>query len=148
MPIVKHINFPGFNRMPATVQKLDDILAASSATDEFKDAVRKLERGQSSPLIKHNPGSPAVKVLRTLSKLLEAEPQLEVNSVTLQGSSGCSDYAGTVTVNEGEAKFDFVWDCSWRAKEEKYTDHFGYPDQIRAAREFGYQCFQQFNRIA
>ena len=134
--------------MPATVQKLDDILAASSATEEFKEAVRKLERGQASPLIVRNPGSPVVKVLRLISKLLEAEPALEVKAVNVQGSSGCSDFVGSIAINDGEAKFDFVWDCSWRAKEENYTDHFGYPDQIRAAREFGYQCFQKFDRTA
>ena len=132
--------------MPATTHRLEDMLAASSATEEFKDAVRTLERGKSTPLIKYNPGAPAVKVLRAISKLLETEPALEIKSLTLNATSGCSDFVGSLTVND-EIKFELVWDCSWRAKEENYTDHFGYPDQIRAAREFGYQCFQIFKRV-
>jgi hypothetical protein len=134
--------------MTTAVQQLEDILSASAASDEFKDAVLQLKKGVSSPLVQYNPGVPAVKAIRGITKLLEAEPALAVESLKIQGSSGCSDFTGTIEVNGGEAKFEFVWDCAWRAKEAKLTDHFGFPDQIRAAREFGYQCFQIFRRIA
>lgn len=133
--------------MPTTVQDLESLLEGSSATAEFKDAVRSLrDRGQASPGIQFSRAVPPVKALRAVSKLLEEAPQLAIASVTVDGRSGCSDFAGRVTVNGGEAEFDFVWDCAWRAEQEGYRDHWGSPDQIRAAREFGYQCFQRFQR--
>ena len=36
----------------------------------------------------------------------------------------------------------FHWDCKWRALQEGWTDYFGFPDQVRAAREFGHDCFR------
>jgi hypothetical protein len=133
--------------MPATVMTIDDLLTASAATPEFKDAVRKLDVGKSGDRIQYNVGVPAVKALRAISKLLEEEPGLEVHSVLINATSGCSDFVGKMSVNGGEVEFAFNWDCSWRAKQENYTDHFGYPDQIRAAREFKYQCFKKFERV-
>lgn len=133
--------------MTTTVQELEDILNGSAASDAFKDAVQELKQGKRPALIMFNPGAPPVKVLRAISKLLEAEPALAVESVNIQASSGCSDFVGTLDVNGGETKFDFTWDCSWRAKQEKFTDGFGYPDQIRASRQFGYQCFKKFERV-
>jgi hypothetical protein len=51
-------------------------------------------------------------------------------------------------VAAGQAlKFDFVWDCQWRAVQQGWTDHFGLPDQIRAAREFGWRCFQHWQPV-
>lgn len=134
--------------MTTAVQELEDILKSSAASDAFKDAVQELKQGKKPSAIVFNPGSPPVKVLRAISKLLEAEPALPVESVNVQASSGCSDFVGTLDVNGGEARFDFAWDCSWRAKQEKFTDGFGYPDQIRASRQFGYQCFKKFERVA
>lgn len=133
--------------MSIAVQDLSSILEASAATPEFKQAVKDLENGQRSDKIITSPGAPPVKVLRTITKLLEQEPTLAVDSVNVQATSGCSDFIGILDVNAGEARFNFVWDCAWRAEAQGYTDHFGYPDQIRAAREFGYQCFKQFDRI-
>lgn len=132
--------------MTTAVQDLETIIAASSATEEFKQAVAQLKQGRSSSQIMYNPGVPPVKALRAITKLLEAEPALAVNTVNIQATSGCSDFVGTLDVNAGEARFNFVWDCAWRAKQERYEDHFGYPDQIRASREFGYQCFKKFER--
>lgn len=134
--------------MTTVVQQLEEILSASAASEDFKDAVLQLKQGRPGSLITYNPGVPAVKALRAISKLLEIEPSLVVESVTIQATSGCSDFVGTIEVNEGIDRFEFVWDCAWRAKEENLTDHFGYPDQMRAAREFGYQCFQLFRRVA
>ncbi len=147
MPDKNHF-CPGCNDMTTAIQELEDLLNESAASDGFKEEVRQLKQGKKTELIAWNPGAPPVKVLRAISKLLEAEPGLIIESVNIQASSGCSDFVGTLDVNGGEVRFSFVWDCSWRAKQEKFTDTFGYPDQIRASREFGYQCFKKFERVA
>jgi hypothetical protein len=41
----------------------------------------------------------------------------------------------------------FYWDCKWKAQEQGWTDYFGFPDQMRAAREFGYDCFRSWNQL-
>lgn len=133
--------------MTTTVQDLETLLNASAATDDFKNAVEQLQAGKSPDKIAYNPGVPAVKAIRAISKLLEVEPGLAIDSVNIQATSGCSDFIGTIDVNGGQERFNFVWDCAWRAKEQDYKDHFGYPDQIRASREFGYQCFEKFERV-
>lgn len=133
--------------MSTTVNKTDEIIKASAASESFKEAVSLLEQGKSSPSIAYSPGVPPVKALRAIAKLLETETSMVVESVNIQATSGCSDFTGTLDVNGGEARFEFVWDCAWRAEQEKYVDHFGYPDQIRASREFGYQCFKKFKRV-
>jgi len=133
--------------MAIAVQDISTLLNASAATAEFRQSVEALENGRPGPKIIYNPGVPPVKALRAISKLLEEEPALAIDSVNIQATSGCSDFVGTIDVNGGEARFSFVWDCAWRAKQQGYDDHFGYPDQIRAAREFGYQCFKKFERV-
>jgi hypothetical protein len=130
------------------VHTLDELLAASAATEDFKEAVRRLEAGKPDSRIKFNTGAPAVKVLRTISKLLETEPGLPIDRIDLTGRSGCSDFVGKISVNNDVAVYEFTWDCAWRAKDQNLIDHFGYPDQIRAAREFKYQCFKKFSRLA
>jgi hypothetical protein len=131
----------------ATVQSLDEIMATSAASPAFKEALLAFAAGRSTPLIAHNHGSPHVKVLRVVTKLLEAEPALEVRSVEIKGTSGCSNFIGDISVNSGDCAFAFRWDCRWRAEQNRWRDGFGQPDQIRAAREFGYQCFSQFERV-
>ncbi|HYW51025.1 MAG TPA: hypothetical protein VE861_10475, partial [Gemmatimonadaceae bacterium] len=91
-----------------------------------------------------------VKVLRALAQLLHAEPALEVDRVTVRGASGCADYVGTMTVVDAsgeELSFEFAWDCEWKARQLGYVDYFGFPDQIRAAQEFGWQCFERWTRL-
>lgn len=133
--------------MSVTVQHLDELLSKSSATEEFKSAVMELKSGNASAGISFNRGTPPIKALRAVSKLLEEAPELNITHVEITGTSGCSDFVGSMSVNGGEAKYKFDWDCAWRAKEQGFTDHFGYPDQIRASREFGYQCFKKFERV-
>ncbi len=134
--------------MPATVHGLDSLIENSSATAVFKAAVREVEStGRAIPAFQFGRSVPPLKAIRAISKLLEQEPGLVIDNVTIEGSSGCSDFEGTISVNDGEAKFDFRWCCAWRAEQEGWRDHWGSPDQIRAAREFGYQCFERFNRI-
>ena len=132
--------------MALLVQDLNALLEQSQATESFKQAVRDLQAGRSNPAIQHNRAVPPVKALRAISKLLEDSPNLAFENAVIQGQSGCSDFEGTIKVNDGEMEFAFLWDCAWRAEQEGYKDHWGSPDQIRAAREFGYQCFQQFSR--
>ena len=48
---------------------------------------------------------------------------------------------------EGERQVRFHWDCKWRAQQEGWVDYFGFPDQIRAAREFGWRCFERWEPL-
>lgn len=123
-------------------------MTTSAATSDFKSAVASFLSGEASERVKVESRVPHVKVRRLLSQLLSAEPGLEIESVTVRGMSGCSDFVGTVAVETktGPAVFDFAWDCRWRAQAEGFVDYFGFPDQMRAAQEFDWQCFRQWER--
>ena len=123
------------------------LLIGSRATDSFKSDVLALAQGRrSARTVEWSGASPPVKVLRVLAHLVEQNPDLPIERVRVQGWSGCSDYRGSVHVEtgSGERAFDFVWCCRWRAREEGWTDPFGFPDQMRAAREFGHRCFERW----
>lgn len=128
------------------VQTIDEILTASAATDGFKDAVRALADERPQQAIACNAGLPPVKALRFVLKMLEECPGVAFESVAIEAASGCSDFGGRATAQPGEIAFEFKWCCAWRAREQGWKDFFGDPDQIRAAREFGYQCFELFER--
>ena len=129
--------------------ELESILARSSACDGLKSDIRALARAYRTEATAHiapvRP-TPAVKAFRVLAHLLEQHPDLEVQRVTIDGLSGCSDFVGTVTVEtpDGSRTYDFAWCCRWRAEQQGWTDHFGFPDQMRAAREFGWRCFERW----
>lgn len=127
---------------------LDHILERSGATEAFKTDVRAFAAYQPASHIRSARRDPRVKVVRVLSQLLSAEPELVIEQVALDAHSGCSDFRGSVTVTHaaGTSVFDFNWCCHWRAKEEGWVDYFGMPDQIRAAREFEWRCFQTWER--
>ena len=129
---------------------LPELLARSSASDEFKADVRAFVAHDPAPRLTAARHSPRVKVLRVVAQLLDTEPQLRVERVHVDASSGCADFRGVATVetDDGIRTFDFVWDCHWRAVQQGWKDCFGLPDQIRAAREFGYQCFQRWSERA
>ena len=93
--------------------------------------------------------APPIKVLRVLAHLLDVEPALRLERVRINGYSGCSDFRGSVEAQAGGAvrQWSFIWCCKWRAVEEGWVDCFGFPDQIRAAREFGYRCFETWTLI-
>lgn len=129
---------------PPKAQTLDALIDNSNATLEFKAAVRELSHGESQDRIGFNSGAPAVKVMRVVMKLLEARPDLAIERVRIQGISGCSNFTGSVTIQPGGGEIDFDWDCRWQAGQIGWKDFFGDPDQIRAARELGYQCFRIF----
>ena len=127
---------------------LEHILARSRASEALKAAVRALASNPYGYL--HVEGhvscakpAPAVKVLRVLTQLLHTEPEAPIERVRIEGSSGCSDFVGTLTAESASVAsvFDFTWCCKWRAEQEGWSDYWGNPDQIRAAREFGWRCF-------
>lgn len=129
---------------------VSDFLGQSRAAPAFREAVSSfLDSGRANDRIIFDSGSPPVKVERTLTKLLELHPELEIERVEVRGSSGCEYYRGDLTVftTDGEQRIRFYWDCKWKAEQEGWTDAFGLPDQIRAARTFGYDCFRSWEAL-
>lgn len=125
-------------------------LAASSATPEFRDAVTAfLETGASHDRIRFGPGSPPVKIERTLTKLLVEFADLPIESAEIDAESGCEYFRGEVRVRSAglDHRVRFEWNCRWKADQLGWTDYFGFPDQTRAAREFGYDCFREWQPI-
>lgn len=130
---------------------LNDFLVRSEATAEFRDALSEFLRTQMpNERITFHLGAPPVKIERVVTKVLESVPDLEIERIEIDGSSGCEYFRGHLTVHAGgEAhEFRFHWDCRWRAVEQGWTDYFGFADQTRAAREFGYDCFRVWEALA
>ena len=129
--------------------ELEQILAASNAADTFKKAVISYCNNGDAELIRVDGFAPAVKVRRLLAHMLETEPHLPVERIAVRGRAGCSDFVGTVQVHTttGTKVFEFAWDCRWRAEQEGWTDCFGFPDQIRAAREYDWRCFERWQPV-
>lgn len=125
---------------------MDGILERSRATAAFKADVVAFCQGRHVERVEVRGYVPAVKIERVLTQLLSAEPHLEIEKLSVGGRSGCSDFSGRVDVQtaSGPRTFEFVWDCRWRAEQEGWSDCFGFPDQMRAAREFGWQCFEKW----
>ncbi len=126
--------------------ELEQILAESKAAEPFKQAVRSYCAGKYAERIRIDGFAPSVKVQRLLTHILSAEPHLPIEQVSLVGRSGCSDFVGTVKLQTAVEThvYKFVWDCRWRAEQEGWTDCFGFPDQIRAAREYDWRCFERW----
>lgn len=126
-----------------------ELLARSKATESFKEDVRAYLTHRPASRVTTARPAPRVKVARVLTKLLHEHPDLQVESVHVEASSGCSDFRGVLTATttgDGDVlAFDFVWDCHWRAQQEGWEDAFGLPDQIRAAQELGWQCFERWS---
>lgn len=125
--------------------QLLDFLEAAAASPEFKDAALRFARtGRPNERISFPPHAPAVKVERTLTKILDVHRDLPIESVEISGSSGCSSFRGSAGIRsaDDEVQVEFDWDCRWKALQLGWTDYFGFPDQTRAAREFGYDCFR------
>lgn len=130
---------------------LDACLAASRSTPEFRADVGAYADYRDASRVVILRAAPRVKVLRVITQLIASRPDLVVDRVRIEGISGCSDYRGTVVaeiVDEAPRTFAFVWDCAWRAAREGWVDKRGTPDQVRAAREFGWQCFSVWNDIS
>lgn len=130
--------------------ELESILAQSRAAEPFKSAVRSYYANGSADRIRVEGIAPKIKVRRVLAQMLSAEANLQIEQIVLSAQSGCSDFVGTVRVRTtSETRvYSFVWDCRWRAEQEGWTDCFGFPDQIRAAEEYGWRCFQRWEAVA
>lgn len=128
---------------------LEKILAQSRAAEQFKAAVRSFWLGSRAETICVEGSAPPIKVKRVLTHLLSSEPHLPIERVALRARSGCSDFVGTVQIDTATETrvFEFIWDCRWRAEQEGWTDCFGFPDQIRAAREYDWRCFQRWKLL-
>lgn len=130
------------------MQELEQILSQSRAAEPFKaDVISYCDRGDATR-IRVDGWLPPVKVARLLKHILASEAELPIEELSLRGYSGCSDFTGTVevTTQSGTHVYDFVWDCRWRAQQEGWSDYFGFPDQMRAAREFDWRCFQTWRK--
>jgi hypothetical protein len=127
---------------------LSQLLERSRASEDFRHSVTAFVRdSRSNDRVTFDPYSPPVKVARTLTKLLEEHPELEIERVEIDGASGCEFFRGELRIHtsEGIRSVRFHWDCKWRALQEGWTDYFGFPDQTRAAREFGHDCFRTWD---
>lgn len=126
--------------------EFEEILAQSRAAESFKSAVRNFCSRRDTDQIRIEGSAPAVKVRRLLAHMLATESHLPIERIALRGRSGCSDFVGMVQVQTAEEVhvYQFAWDCRWRAEQEGWTDCFGFPDQIRAAREYDWQCFERW----
>lgn len=130
------------------ISSLQELLSQSQATPAFKDMLEDfIVKPQPGNRIDYPLGTPAIKIVRTIMKLLEEHPEIAFDSVYIDGRSGCSTFAGEISVQPQKRKFNFVWDCQWRAQESGLTNAWGMPDQVKAAQDFGYQCFQKFEEI-
>jgi hypothetical protein len=130
--------------------ELEQILAKSRAAETFKKAVRSYCASGGAEHISVEGFAPMIKVKRLLAHILTAEPHLEIERISLRARSGCSDFIGTVQVHTTDKthSYEFIWDCRWRAEQQGWKDCFGFPDQIRAAREYDWRCFERWESIA
>lgn len=128
---------------------LRESIQTSAATADFKAAVRDLLDRRRGPLIVSSRPVPYVKLVRLLIQPLSEERELEIGGVRIAADSGCSDLTGVIDVAcaDGARRFSFTWDCAWRATEMGWTDCFGFPDQMRAAREFDWRCFKRWEVV-
>jgi len=125
------------------------LLKRSSASERFKADVVSLLSRVDAPSITYTRMVPRIKVIRLVNQILHAHPEWVIERVHVDGRSGCSDFVGTVVVEGGgeSRMFEFAWDCRWRAEQEGWVDAFGFPDQIRAADEFGWNCFYRWQPV-
>jgi hypothetical protein len=126
------------------------LLDAASAHPELKSDVLAFVHGGTAQRIELEGFAPRVKIERVLTQLFHAHPALPIERVRVRGQSGCSDFSGEVTAVVGnvEHRFAFTWCCAWRAEQEGWKDCFGFWDQARAAREFGFRCFSRWEALA
>jgi hypothetical protein len=129
--------------------QLEQVLATSSAAETFKRAVRSYCETGAADHIQVDGFAPRIKVRRVLTQVLASEPHLPIERIAVRARSGCSDFVGTVQVHTASEThvYEFVWDCRWRAEQEGWMDCFGFPDQIRAAREYDWRCFLRWEPV-
>lgn len=123
----------------------EELLLQARVGDSFRAALRTFRNtGRPNERITFDRLSPPVKVERMLTKALVEYPDLAIESIEVRGSSGCEFFRGTAIIRtaDQERHVRFHWDCKWKAEQQGWADYFGFPDQARAAREFGYDCFR------
>ena len=133
-----------------SAMKITELLQGSAASDAFVASVERfLTENRPNERIAFSPACPPVKVQRTLTKLLESYPNAVIESVEIDAHSGCEFFRGELAVEHGSDSLliDFHWDCRWKADQVGWKDYFGFPDQLRAAREFGYDCFRTWKEM-
>jgi hypothetical protein len=126
------------------------LLERSAASAAFREGVRAfLETTGPNDAVAFPNHLPPVKVERTLLKILESYPDQPIETVKIRGSSGCEYFRGVATIQAGaeEIEVRFDWDCKWKAIQLGWSDYFGFPDQGRAAREFGHDCFKVWDDL-
>ncbi|HYW09639.1 MAG TPA: hypothetical protein VE913_21935 [Longimicrobium sp.] len=126
---------------------IDSYLRKSLASDGFRTALTAFGRGgRTNDRIIFDRMSPPVKVERLITKMLVEYPLLPIESIEVRASSGCEYFRGVAIIRTAseERHVRFSWDCKWRAEEQGWKDYFGFADQIRAAREFGWDCFRSW----
>lgn len=131
--------------------RLPEFIQHSRATPAFRDALNAfLRTGAPNERVAFDAYAPPVKVERTLTRLLEAYPELAIERVEIAATSGCEFFSGKLVVHAegGTRQVRFHWDCKWRAQQEGWVDYFGFPDQSRAAREFGHDCFREWTETS
>ena len=125
-------------------------LEAAAAHPELKADVLAWLQGGSSNRVQLDGHAPRVKVERVLTQLFHQHPDLAIEKLRLRGRSGCSDFVGSITAvtADREHQFEFTWCCAWRAEQQGWRDCFGFLDQSRAAREFGWRCFARWEQVS
>jgi hypothetical protein len=126
------------------------ILSRSRASDRFKSDLVAFSMWTESPSISLTRNVPRIKVIRLIAQLLHEHPEWAIERIVIDARSGCSDFVGTVTVEgAGDSRtIEFAWDCRWRAEQQGWLDAYGFPDQIRAADEFDWNCFHRWESRA
>lgn len=124
-------------------------LEAAAADPELKRDVLAYLKGGAPTRLELGGYAPRVKVERVLTQLFHAHPELRIERIALSARSGCSDFVGELIAIEGDTshRFGFTWCCAWRARELGWKDCFGFWDQTRAAREYGWRCFERWEPL-
>ncbi|HEX5727771.1 MAG TPA: hypothetical protein VFX98_20030 [Longimicrobiaceae bacterium] len=128
----------------------DDLLEQSRMAEPFRESLlRFLDSGRASERLAFDYHCPPVKVARVLTRALKEYPHLPIESIEVQGESGCEYFRGELVLRTArdERVVEFRWDCKWRAEQMGWRDYFGFPDQARAAREFGWDCFRDWVEV-
>ncbi|MEP6618945.1 MAG: hypothetical protein ABJE47_06515 [bacterium] len=125
------------------------VLDAAAAHPDFKREIVEYLQGGTAGRIQLDSRAPRVKVERVLMQLLHEHPTMPVERVRVSARSGCSDFTGELVAVAGdkEHRFGFTWCCAWKAEQEGWKDYFGFWDQARAAREFGWRCFVRWEAL-
>ena len=126
------------------------LLQSSQAEPALRRAIDEYAHGRPCERLAFRRGLPRQKVLRLLAQLVHQAPDLALAELHVDAHSGCADFRGRLAARCADGAryaWEFTWDCRWRAVEQGWMDHWGTPDQTRAAREFGWRCFARWESV-